>query len=110
LLSALISLQVAEGLVDIYRVAEGETVLFMQESENFPLLSSVSFQSQTRVVTEASRHEGFLTFQGDELMFGKNAGPWIRRYAVFNGHALQYWQFPEHVGKRDPDVSPSCVF
>ncbi len=99
--------QVAEGQVDIYRVAEGESILYTQESENFPLLSSIAFESSTQATSAATKVEGFLTFQGDEMMFGKNAGPWIRRYAVFDGHSLHYWQFPEHVGKREADVCPS---
>ena len=98
------SLQVAEGTVDMIRADEGEVALSTSSTDQFPTLINATFAFGAQATTAFEQVEGFLTFQGDEAVFARNAGPWLRRFVRFDGCALYFWQYPEHVGKREPEV------
>ena len=52
---------------------------------------------------------GFITLQGDAHVFGRTAGPWLRKWGVLAPGHLHYWHFPEDAKLTQPEVQCTCV-
>ena len=99
----------ADGTIDLLQAQQGQVALRMHEREAFPAIHMLCMQLATSAVSAPATTEGFLTFQGDESLFGSNASTWLRRFAVFDGAALRFWQYPEHVASRPAEVGVSVL-
>ena len=58
---------------------------------------------------EAAAVSGFLTLQGDAHVFGRTAGPWLRKWGVLAPGHLHYWHFPEDAKLTQPEVQCTCL-
>ncbi len=50
----------------------------------------------------------FITLQGDAHVFGRTAGPWLRKWGVLAPGHLHYWHFPEDAKLTQPEVQCIC--
>ena len=57
---------------------------------------------------EAAAVSGFITLQGDAHVFGRTAGPWLRKWGVLAPGHLHYWHFPEDAKLTQPEVQ--CMY
>jgi hypothetical protein len=58
---------------------------------------------------KAAAVSGFITLQGNAHVFGRTAGPWLRKWGVLAPGHLHYWHSPEDAKLTQPEVQCTCI-